>query len=315
MPLTTSICTGGRPAVAAPSRRARAPSTRARLPAARQLARGPGRRVRVPRARPRPPPRPAATAAAVADLGPGSSPAQQDRAELQAGAAAQPLELRLVAQGDVGVVVILVAVDVVDLHEATLTIVQPLDLVLQRDADVAADLERSCDVHEELDLHHAFRAEMVSPDQVQLGVLDVLGELADGRQELVAGLHPDELDALLRGRAPPRSDDVTADEDPANRVHPPGLLLDARETREQKRRGVGEDVVEIVERQGLQRHVAGPVVFDLGYPPHEDLHDHDGGEHDRRDEGEVHLGASREARVQRAPAVVYDGSGSEDHQR
>mmetsp|Transcript_33031 Transcript_33031/g.87302 ORF Transcript_33031/g.87302 Transcript_33031/m.87302 type:complete len:290 (-) Transcript_33031:36-905(-) len=141
-----------------------------------------------------------------------------------------------------------------------------------------------------------------------------LRDLPHGAKELWVRLSADQHVDLLEGRHAPGPDDVDADKDAANGIHPPEITVDPRQRREGQSRRVRQDVVEVVQSQGFQRDVVGLVVLRFGHAPDHNLHAHDDGQHVRRRVGEVHVGPSRPRRDERLDRVVDHRAGGQGHE-
>mmetsp|Transcript_12236 Transcript_12236/g.38354 ORF Transcript_12236/g.38354 Transcript_12236/m.38354 type:complete len:317 (-) Transcript_12236:80-1030(-) len=210
---------------------------------------------------------------------------------------------------------VVIPVLVVDVDEATLALLQALHLVLQGDSHVMAHLQRCLAVHDELNLDQELGAEVVCTDAGQggLGVV-VLCKLLNGSNEfrvcLLANQHVD----LLHGREAPGADDVDADDHAAHRVEPPRGAVQTGQGREEQRREVGEDVVEVVQCQRLERDIAGTLVLELGRPPDYNLHHHHHSQHCRGNVRELHLRATGEIAEECGAGVVDHSAGGQDHE-
>mmetsp|Transcript_2644 Transcript_2644/g.8811 ORF Transcript_2644/g.8811 Transcript_2644/m.8811 type:complete len:256 (-) Transcript_2644:712-1479(-) len=164
----------------------------------------------------------------------------------------------LVAEGGVRVVVVDLAHLVVDVHKAAVHLLQPLDLVLEHDSHVVRHAQRRLGQHHDLNLDEEARPKVVRAHEVEAGGGVVrLGHLAHLVEELRVGGAADEELELLHAGAEPRVDNVHRDGDGADGVGEPEGGGELREHRGGEGAQVGEDVVQVVLRHRLHRHVVG----------------------------------------------------------
>mmetsp|Transcript_108535 Transcript_108535/g.263873 ORF Transcript_108535/g.263873 Transcript_108535/m.263873 type:complete len:459 (+) Transcript_108535:109-1485(+) len=223
-------------------------------------------------------------------------------------AARAPEELLL--DGHLGVVVVVRPELVVDVHEAALHLLEHLDLVLQRDAGVVALAERGLLGHHDLELHEVLGAEVVGVELVQLHARVVLlGELHDFPQEVgVCPLAHDHLH-LLEASSEPGVHDVHGDGDARQGVHDPELRAQMNGKWRKERREVGDHVVRVVLRDGLD----GVVLRMAGghSPAPEEQHALQKDDHD--EQHHCALGEHDGGYVIRAPVSQQPHHGGADH--